>query len=221
MAESRSEVVAESPKEPSGPTLYRDLPFRGRMLRAAGIAFTIYHLGAVLAGGAVPGVRKFFDPVLGFYADGLRMTNSWGMFGKPPNTTHVRIEIDTKTERNVQVATTSAKGRTLFERIRDTRIRKIQGKLTDEGDRNRFGQPFLDYFCRHPPAGLTDVRVVRAVNDIHELRDDDGKVTRAASSRVLFTRRCSGTAPSKAWLPPPPVTAPPPGGPPPGGEGDL
>ena len=111
MAESRSEVVAESPEVPSGPTLYRDLPFRGRMLRAAGIAFTIYHLGAVLAGGAVAGVRKLFDPVLGFYADGLRMTNSWGMFGKPPNTTHVRIEIDTKTERNIQVATTSAKGR--------------------------------------------------------------------------------------------------------------
>jgi hypothetical protein len=221
MAESRSEVVAQTPEEPSGPKLYRDLPFRGRMLRAAGIAFTLYHLGAVLAGGAVAGVRKFFDPVLGFYADGLRMTNSWGMFGKPPNTTHVRIEIDTKTERNVQVATTSAQGRTLFERIRDTRIRKIQGKLTDEGDRNRFGQPFLDYFCKNPPAGLTDVRVVRAVNDIHELRDDDGNVTRQASSRVLFTRRCFGTAPSKAWLPPPPATAPPPSGGAPGGENDL
>lgn len=221
MAESRSEVVAQSPEVPAGPTLYRDLPFRGRMLRAAGIAFTIYHLGAVLAGGAVAGVKRFFEPVLGFYADGLRMTNSWGMFGKPPNTTHVRIEIDTKTERNVQVATTSAKGRTLFERIRDTRIRKIQGKLTDEGDRNRFGQPFLDYFCRNPPAGHTDVRVVRAINDIHELRDDDGNVTREPSSRILFTRRCAGTAPSRSWLPPPPVTAPPPGAPSPGGEGDL
>lgn len=227
MAESRSEVEARSPlapselSEPSEPKLYRDLPFRGRMLRAAGIAFTIYHLGAVLAGGAVPGVRKIFEPVLGFYADGLRMTNSWGMFGKPPNTTHVRIEIDTKTERNVAVATTSAKGRTLFERIRDTRIRKIQGKLTDEGDRNRFGQHFLDYFCRNPPPGLSDVRVVRAINDIHELRDDGGKVTRTAETRVLFTRRCAGTAPPKVWLPRPPATAPPPGGPPPGGEGDL
>lgn len=213
MAEDPSQALEE-------PKLYRDLPFRGRMLRAAGIAFTMYHLGAVLAGGAVPAVRKFFEPVLGFYADGLRMTNSWGMFGKPPNTTHVRIEIDTKTEKNVPVATTRAHGRTLFERIRDTRVRKIQGKLTEEGDRNRFGQPFLDYFCRHPPAGHTDVRVVRAVNDIHELRDDDGKVTREASSRVLFTRRCSGTAPFKAWLPPAPATAPPPGGQP-GGEGDL
>jgi hypothetical protein len=202
------------------PKLYAELPFRARMLRAAGIAFTIYHLGAVLVGGAVAQVRSVFAPVFGFYAEGLRMTNSWGMFGKPPNTTHVTIEVDTKEGRGIVVATTRAQDRSFFERVRDTRIRKMQGKLTEEGDRNRFGQAYLDYFCRHPPAGHTQVRVVRAVNVLHELKDDEGKVTRPASTRVLFTRRCAGNAPFKPWLPRPPATAPQPGQTP-GGEGEL
>ena len=204
----------------SGPKLYAELGFRDRMLRAAGIAFTLYHLAAVLAGGAIPEVKKVFEPVLGFYSEGLRMTNSWGMFGKPPNTTHVTIEVDTKEGRGLVVSTTKGQGRSPFERVRDTRIRKIQAKLSDEGDRNRFGQAYLDYFCRHPPPGHTEVRVVRATNVLHELRDDDGNVTRAASTRVLFTRRCAGNAPYKSWLPRPPATGrPPPAAP--GAEGEL
>jgi hypothetical protein len=207
--------------ELGSPKLYAELGFRDRMLRAAGIAFTLYHLGAVLAGGAVAQVKQFFAPVLGFYAEGLRMTNSWGMFGKPPNTTHVTIEVDTKEGRGIVVATTKGQGRSLFERIRDTRIRKIQSKLSDEGDRNRFGQAYLDYFCRHPPPGHTEVRVVRATNILHELRDDAGNVTRAASTRILFTRRCAGNAPYKTWLPSAPAARPVRPTPAPGAEGEL
>ncbi|MBL9023941.1 MAG: hypothetical protein JNL21_17225 [Myxococcales bacterium] len=207
-----------APRE--GPKLYAELPFRARMLRAAGIAFTIYHVGAVLVGGAVSEVRGFFNPVFGFYGEGLRMTNSWGMFGKPPNSTHVTIEVDTKEGRGIVVSTTRGQDRSFFERVRDTRIRKIQGKLTEEGDRNRFGQAYLDYFCKHPPPGHTEVRVVRAVNVLHELKDDDGKVTRGASTRILFTRRCAGNAPFLPWVPRAPATAPS-RGPNPGGEGEL
>ena len=206
--------------ESGSPKLNAELGFRDRMLRAAGIAFTLYHLSAVLAGGAIAQVKKVFEPVLGFYSDGLRMTNSWGMFGKPPNTTHVTIEVDTKEGRGIVVATTKGQGRSPFERIRDTRIRKIQAKLADEGDRNRFGQAYLDYFCRHPPPGHTQVRVVRATNILHETRDDDGTVTRAASTRVLFTRRCAGNAPYKSWLPPAP-TGPSRNNPAPGADGEL
>lgn len=203
-----------------GAKLYAELPFRARMLRAAGIAFTLYHLGALLVGGAIADVRGFFNPVFGFYGEGLRMTNSWGMFGRPPNSTHVTIEVDTKQGRGIVVSTTRGQDRTFFERVRDTRIRKIQGKLTEEGDRNRFGQAYLDYFCKHPPPGHTDVRVVRAVNILHELRDDDGNVTRPASTRVLFTRRCAGNAPFLPWIPRAPAGRPSPR-PAPGGEGEL
>jgi hypothetical protein len=202
-----------------GPKLYRELDRRGRIVRAAATAFTIYHLAAVLHGGAVPAVRKALKPVFGFYADGLRMTNSWGMFGKPPTTTNVTIEGDTKDKRGIVLSTTRAPDRTWFERIRDVRIRKIQSKLADDGDRARLGQAHLAYWCKHPPPGAGELVAVRAVNQIHELRDDEGTVTREASQRTVLTRRCTGPGGG----PPPPLPAPtrPAPAPSPGGEGEL
>ncbi len=217
MVDDGEGAMAETPTDE--PKLYRELPRGKRMIRAAGIAFTIYHVGAVLAGGAIPPVKKALSPIFGFYADGLRMTNSWGMFGRPPNTTNVTIEVDTKEGRGVLVSTTRAKDRTFTERVRDVRVRKIQGKLSEDGDRGRFGQQYLDYFCRFPPPGHTEVRVVRAINHLHELRDDDGKVTREATTRVLFTRRCPGVGlGGRMTLPRPPVTATPPPSQPGGGD---
>lgn len=170
--------------------LYRELPASLRWRRGLLTAFTLYHLGAVLVGGAVESIREGFEPVYGFYEQGLRMTNTWGMFGKRPVSTHVRIEGETRDGQRVLLSSTRADDRTLYERVRDTRIRKLQGKLADEGERNRWGQAYLDYFCRDARARGLDLVAVRAENDIHETRDDAGRIDRRASTRTVLYRSC-------------------------------
>ena len=159
------------------------------------VAFAVFHLGAMLVAGSIPPIRKFFEPVVGFYAEGLRMTNAWGMFGKPPTSTHVAIEAVTRDGKVFVVSSTDAHARSILSRIRDVRIRKIESRLTDEGDRNRLGPSFLDYFCRDAKSDLGEVREVRARNLLHETLDDEGKVVRTPSSLLLLTRRCDDALP--------------------------
>lgn len=181
----------ESPRaRPGYPAAFRHLSRSGKALRVVVILALVVHLGAMFLGGAIAPVRKLFSPVIGFYAEGLRMSNAWGMFGKPPTSTNVSIEAVLKDGTKHQLSTTDAAKRTVWERVRDVRIRKIIGKLADEGDRGRLGPPFMDYFCTEAKARFGDVREVRAINDIHETRDDGGNVTREASSQVVVTRPC-------------------------------
>jgi hypothetical protein len=190
-----SDDAPESPRAAPGyPAAFRHLSRRGKVLRVVVIVALVIHLGAMFLGGAITPVRKFFSPVIGFYAEGLRMSNAWGMFGKPPGSTNVSIEAVRKDGTKLQLSTTDAARRTLWERVRDVRIRKIIGKLADEGDRARLGPPFMDYFCKEAKARFGDVREVRAINDIHETRDDSGAVTRAASTQVIVTRPCMAVA---------------------------
>lgn len=182
----------EAPESADRPKLFRELDPRERRARAALLAFTIYHLSAVLLGGTIATFRRYFDPVVGFYSEGLRMTNTWGMFGRPPTTTNVLIEADRKDGTRLVLATTRASDRTLLERVRDVRVRKIQAKLAEEGDRQRFGQPFLDYYCRQGKITVgEELRAVRAVEIVHEVKNDDGVVTRRESKKTLLTRRCA------------------------------
>jgi hypothetical protein len=172
------------------PKLYRELSFKRRMFRAALTAFTLYHLVGLLYGGATKEIKRTFAYVFGFYDEGMRMTNSWGMFGKPPTATHVVVECERMDGTKFVISTTNAKDRTTLQRLRDVRIRKIQGKLTESGDRSRWGTAFLDYFCREAQERGEKLRWVRAINHIHEDKDDHGKVRRKPSTSVLMSRSC-------------------------------
>ncbi|MFO0551253.1 MAG: hypothetical protein U0271_22885 [Polyangiaceae bacterium] len=179
------------------PLLYRELPTRrARWVRGAATAFTLYHVLAMILGGAVKDVRDKFAPAFGFYDQGLHMTNSWGMFGKPPDTSHVIVEGERADGSMVTLLTSVAQSRSLLERIRDVRVRKIQTKLTDGGERARWGYFYLEHFCTTERAAGRPLRSVRAVQLVHELRDDAGRVTRQASRRTLMARTCSAGAAS-------------------------
>ncbi|HTJ84931.1 MAG TPA: hypothetical protein VL400_24605 [Polyangiaceae bacterium] len=194
--------VAPAPTDPLAPVPTSALDKKGRYLRALAIAFTIYHFGGVLVGGALPNVRRVFSPIFGFYADGLKMTNSWGMFGRPPNNDNVILEAEKRDGTRVVVSTTKAPDRGLWERIRDVRIRKIQGKLAENGDGARFGQTFLDYYCRDAKRTLgEDVRAVRAIQVMHERRDDAGNVTRNEGTKTLVVRLCGDRRPPLVQAP--------------------
>lgn len=178
------------------PKLYRELDRKGRLARAAMTAFTIYHLLAVIVGGGTKDLKRPFQYVFGFYDEGMRMTNSWGMFGKPPGATHVTIEGIEPDGDTVVLSTTNARERSFKERLRDVRIRKIQGKLIELGERKRWGTQYLEWFCRMSKEQGLELRAVRAVNHPHEVKDDAGKVKRHPSRIILVTKSCTaGTAP--------------------------
>lgn len=214
LRDAHEKAVSETSE--SRPLLFSELDRRGKARRVAAIAFAVFHIGAMLVAGAIPPIKKFFQPVVGFYADGLRMSNAWGMFGKPPTSTHVVIEAVTEQGKTYVVSTTDAHGRSLGSRIRDVRIRKIQSRLVEEGDRARLGPAYLDFFCRDAQGDLGPIREVRARNLLHETLDDQGKVTRSPSSTLLLVRRCDGTT---LPTPPPSGLAPPPKPKQPGQEG--
>jgi hypothetical protein len=198
------------------PKLFRELDRKGKAVRVLAIAFATLHIGATLLGGAIPPIKRIFTPLVGFYSDGLKMANAWGMFGKPPTSTHVAIEAVMPDGRVFTMSTTDPHARPFIDRIRDARIRKFEGKLSEEGDRARIGAPFLDYYCRSATASLGEVRDVRVRNILHETRDDAGNVTREASSAIVFVRRCG-----EPTAVPRPQIAPPQPRPPQQGGGDM
>lgn len=174
------------------PLLYRELPKKERLIRGALTAFTLYHLVAMLIGGAIKEVKRPFAPVLEAYDEGFRMVNSWGMFGKSPSSNHVILEAEMRDGTTTLLSSTRAGDRGLFERIRDVRIRKIQGKLTDVGDRARFGPAYMDYFCRLARQQYgAEVASVRATELLHEKRGLDDKVVRPESTKLVIAKSCS------------------------------
>jgi hypothetical protein len=93
------------------PLLYRELPKKQRLIRGALTAFTLYHLIAMLIGGAIKEVKRPFAPVLEAYDEGFRMVNSWGMFGKAPSSTHVVLEAEMRDGQKTLLSTTLQSGR--------------------------------------------------------------------------------------------------------------
>jgi len=185
--------MAEAPAEPipeAGPPRFAELDRRGKFVRVVGALALVYHLAAVLVAGAAGPPRDLLGPYFHFYGSGLRMTDSWGMFGKPPVTTNVVVEGEERPGVFVPLVTSRADDRSPLERLRDVRIRKIQTKLTDAGDRKRWGDAYLAYFCAHHAPLAMRPRRVRAVEIVHELRDDRGAVTRTASTRIVHMRSC-------------------------------
>lgn len=184
-------------------TPFHLLPRKKRLARAALTAFTLYHLLAMLVNGAATNVKTHLAYVFGAYDDGAKMTNSWGMFGKPPAATHVIIEGESGDGVWRLLSSTRASDRSWKDRVRDLRLRKIQGKLADPADRARLGQYLLAYACRSEA-----VRNVRLVHEQHEERDDAGNVVRAASKATVLRRSCEPPAENASSGRPTPPRAP-------------
>lgn len=175
-----------------GPRIFRELDGKGKALRIVTILFLVLHLTALLVGGALPKIRAVFTPVVGFYTDALKMTNSWGMFGKPPTSTNVQIEGVRASNNVVVLSTTDAHKRSFGDRIVDSRMRKFEGRLSEPNDLKRMGDIFLTYYCREGKRAYPDLREVRVRNILHETKDDADVVTRPAGSTIVASKRCDG-----------------------------
>jgi hypothetical protein len=171
-------------------TPWAKLGWVGRIRRGAAIAFTLFHLAAMFAMGAPAAVRKHFAPVFGFYDGTLKMTNTWGMFSKRPSSQHVRIEAVDADGKVTILSDTRSVGKSIFTRFVDARVRKIQSKLDSPKDRGRFGNEYVDGWCRFRASKLPKIAEVRAVQETHELRDDRNRITRKKSQAIVLRRTC-------------------------------
>ena len=82
------------------------------------------------------------------------------------------------------------RGKGWLGRFEDGRLRKIQSKLGNTKDRQRFGTEYVDGWCRFAAKSLPGIREVRAVQESHEIRDDRGRVSRKAAEYVVLRRSC-------------------------------
>jgi hypothetical protein len=148
--------------------------------------FVVLHLGVMLATGLPNRVRDAFWPAIAWYADGLRMTNRFGMFAKPPKKT-VLVVVGRRASGDVDLATSASSQRDFTRRIVDARLRKLQDKLLEPAARQQWGDVYLGWYCRSDPELARVSLELRAPDEL----DDAGRVKRRARRAVLLVRRCA------------------------------
>jgi hypothetical protein len=166
---------------------------RRRLLEWAAGAFATWHVLCVLATGAKP-VREAVAPINGWYVDGLKLGNTWGMFSKAPRSADTVIVGVRKGGELVELMSSYANQKSLRDRVVDARIRKIQGKLEQDEDRSSFGSVYLDYWCFEGRKSVPDLASVRVVVRQPERLDDDGNPDEPAEERVVLSRKCPKVA---------------------------
>jgi hypothetical protein len=115
------------------------------------VAFCLLHLTAVLVRGLPPAARDLVWPAFAWYGDGLRMTNTWGMFSLPPKTEQVNVVGVTRAGESVELSRVQQATKQLLDRVTDVRLRKIQNRLREKEVRDHWGKDYLRYFCRQHP----------------------------------------------------------------------
>jgi len=146
----------------------------------------------MLATGIAEPVRGVIYPIIAWYAEGLRMTNPFGMFARPPKKAVLLVLGERDSGDAVELATSASSARTWRARIVDARLRKLQDKLLDAGARKLWGDAYLAWFCREQARhGVRRVRLeLRAAAEL----DDRGRLTKAARRELLLARRCDGAS---------------------------
>lgn len=121
---------------------------RRRWLCRLATLFVLLHVSVVLLRGGPPWLREPLWGLVAWYGDGLRMAETWGMFSRPPEDVQVFVYGVDEHGGRVELATSNARERKLWNRIVDVRLRKMQTRLVEEGHRNAWGKHYLDYYCR-------------------------------------------------------------------------
>lgn len=139
-----------------------------------GTLFIAYHLAATLISNAPRGLRDPLWPLFQTYAEGLRMTGSFGVFARYTAHSSVAVYGVSKSGQRRLLSHTSP----VEPSAADARVIKIQRKFVHEEARDRLGQAYLAHFCRDPQ----NLRVELA------LEREDG----VADSKTVLARDCRG-----------------------------
>jgi len=138
----------------------------------------------MLLRGLPPKLRDRVWPAFFWYGDGLRMTNTWGMFSRPPLNTQVNVIGVTRSGERITLSGVQQSTKGLRQRVVDLRLRKIQSRLQEPEVRDHWGEDYLRYFCRAEGS--------RALVRVLLVLDEPGK-----SLETPLEVTCSGQEPSR------------------------
>lgn len=150
--ESEEPPVSETGEEEQGAPDHIGALFalsrRGKIKVLLPTFFVVWHVAVALLWGAGEQVREVVRPVIGFYAGGLKLAGTWGMFSSPSRM-HVTFVYGVKEDAQ-RILVSPDPESTFFQSLVDMRERKMRTRLDDEGQRNAWGNRYLDSFCQRP-----------------------------------------------------------------------
>ena len=152
------------------------------------------HLAAMVGSGAPRVVRSSAQKLFRPYTSGLRMGSSWEMFIRPPQDSIVELVGVKSTGEELTLETANATEKSLLNRVRDARQRKILSSLSSPPQLFRIGRPILTHACRQ--AVSLDVVQVQAVVVHARKLHADGSVEREPFRTVVLKHDCADTAPA-------------------------
>lgn len=158
------------------------------------IAVTVLHLAAMVGSGAPRGVRSSAQKLFRPYTSGLRMGSSWEMFIRPPQDSIVEVVGVKSSGEELMLETANATEKSLLNRVRDARQRKILSTLSSPPQLFRIGRAILMHACRQ--AVSLDVVQVQAVVVHSPKLNADGSVEREPFRTVVLKHDCADTATS-------------------------
>jgi hypothetical protein len=157
-------------------------------LRRAATLFLAWHGAAVLVTGAAPSIKDPLWPLFGWYGEGLAMTNTWGMFGKPPRVDEVLVIAKQRDGTSYELSTNWTSERDIVARIFDARLRKIQTQVVEDELRPRLAEHFLRYFCRSATERDPSVTSV----ELRLVQPPGGSDPLPPGTHSILERRCDG-----------------------------
>jgi len=144
--------------------------------------FVVLHVGTVLSKGLRPQIREPIWPALSWYGDGLRMANSWGMFARP-HTHEALFSVGiSESGQRTPIYPQPKADESLYQRVRDARVRKLQSNLKRIGKGNRWQEDYADYLCRTAAVSSPYQFVV--------LETADGPEREKFPRKVIHQHRC-------------------------------
>jgi hypothetical protein len=109
-------------------------------------AFVVWHMAVTLIWGAGDNVRSYVRPLVTWYAGGLKLAGTWGMFAAPARMHVVFVYGVTSTHERFLLSPNPKAS--LYQSLVDMRERKMRSRLGDKEQRDFWGTGYLDSFCR-------------------------------------------------------------------------
>lgn len=117
----------------------------------------------------------------------LRLGSHWRMFVGEARFGDIVLETELGNGDRYQLESARWEGKSWWERAKDLRLRKLQARLKQEGNRRRWGRHYLSFVCRTYGQELPDLSTIEVIRTKPLILDDAGK-RRSRPSRTVIAR---------------------------------
>lgn len=178
-------------QEPTRAPRWRELDFLAKLARVAACLFvaTFLTLGVSKSLAKEHWIKARVAP-LDAKLWPLRLGSDWRMFVTEASFGYILLEAEVGGER-YQFENFRWEGKGWRERARDMRLRKLQAKLKQRAQRQRWGTHYLSFVCRTNAAALPGISTIEVIRSKPLILDDEGKRRARPSRRLLATFDCA------------------------------